>query len=43
MKLIEATVDMNLADNHEYVIKPSFDDGLTGKLIYLSQLNNVCQ
>ena len=31
--MIEATIDMNLSENHEYVIKPSFDEGLTGKLV----------
>ena len=29
--MIEATVDLNLSENHEYVIKPAFDKGLTGK------------
>lgn len=31
IEMVEATVDMNLKDNHDYVIKPSFDEGLTGK------------
>ena len=31
IKMVETTIDMNLSDNHEYVIKPSFDEGLMGK------------
>ena len=29
--MVEVTVDMDLTDNHEYVIKPSYDSELTGK------------
>ena len=31
--MVEATIDMNLTENHEYVIKPSFDEKLTGRYV----------
>lgn len=31
--MVEATIDMNLTENHEYMIKPSFDEKLTGKIL----------
>ena len=31
LEMVEETVDLDLASNHEYVIKSSFDEGLIGK------------
>ena len=28
VELVETTVDLDLVDHHEFVIKPSFDEGL---------------
>ena len=30
VELVEATVDLDLVSHHEFVIKPSFDEGLRG-------------
>ena len=32
IEMVEATVELELNDSREYVIKPSFDDALVGKV-----------
>ncbi len=40
--MIEATVDMDMSDNHEYVIKPTFDEELTSMLLYSMTIPYTC-
>ncbi len=37
LEMVETTVDLELVDHHEFVIKPSFDEGLTGTACVLYQ------
>ena len=33
LQLVETTVDLDLVEHHEFVIKPSFDEGLQRKTL----------
>ena len=35
LQLVETTVDLDLVEHHEFVIKPSFDEGLQRELGYV--------
>ncbi len=33
-ELVESTIDLKALENHEYIIKPEFDEQLAGKKLY---------
>ena len=37
-EMIESTIDMDMIQHHEYVIKPSFDEGLQRMLAHLKSI-----